>query len=192
MKLNQLRDNPGARKSATRVGRGIGSGKGKTCGRGQKGQKSRSGVAIKGFEGGQMPLYRRMPKSGFNNPNAKEYAVVTLDTIQHYISTGVLSGDITAETLKSARIISRVGDGLRVIKGKKPYEAKAKIVATKASAGAIEVVSKAGGTLEVLPAKVNKLLKEGKVGKKAQRVQKGIEKAEARDAKLATKSKDKK
>ena len=82
MKLNELRDNQGATKNRIRVGRGIGSGKGKTCGRGQKGQKSRSGVAVKGFEGGQMPIYRRLPKRGFKNPFAKEFAVVNLDTIQ--------------------------------------------------------------------------------------------------------------
>lgn len=185
MKLNQLRDNPGARKSATRVGRGIGSGKGKTAGRGQKGQKSRSGVAIKGFEGGQTPMAMRMPKSGFKNPNAKVFAVVTLDTIQHYLSTGKLSGDVTAESLKEAGIIARVEDGLKVISGKVEFKAKVKIVATKASAGAIETVKSAGGSLELLPEKVNKLLKEGKVGKKAERIQKGIEKAEARAKALA-------
>ena len=180
MKLNQLRDNPGARKSAMRVGRGIGSGKGKTAGRGQKGQTSRSGVSIGAFEGGQMPLARRMPKSGFKNANAKDYAVITLDAIQKFINSGRISGDVTAENLKNAKVIAKIGDGLRVIAGKAKFEAKVKIIAVKASVGAVEAVKKAGGSVEILPEKVNKLLKDGKLGKKATRVKKGIENAEAR------------
>src|SRR5678815_3602869 len=104
MKLNDIRDNPGARKSRIRVGRGIGSGKGKTGGRGQKGQKSRSGVAIKGFEGGQMPLHMRLPKRGFNNPFAKDYAEVNLGAIQKMIDAGKLEGKglLDHDALKAA------------------------------------------------------------------------------------------
>ena len=107
MKLNEIRDNEGARKSRIRVGRGIGSGKGKTGGRGVKGQKSRSGVAINGFEGGQMPIYRRLPKRGFNNPFAKEFAVVNLDTIQKAVDAGKLSANsIDINALLESGIIS--------------------------------------------------------------------------------------
>jgi len=189
MKLNQLRDNSGARKSAMRVGRGIGSGKGKTSGSGQKGQKARAGVAIGGFEGGQMPLARRMPKSGFTNHSAYEYAVVTLDTIQKFVNSGKISGDVTVESLKSSKIIAKIGDGLKVVAGKGKFDAKVKIVAVKATAGALEAVKKAGGSVEILPEKVNKLLKPGKVGKKAARIQKGIEKADARAKALAARAK---
>src|SRR3982751_2240704 len=109
MKLDQLRDNPGARKTRIRVGRGIGSGKGKTGGRGGKGQKGRTGVAINGFEGGQMPLHMRMPKRGFNVPNVKHYNAVRLDRIQDYINSGKLDhkGVIDAEALIKAGVIRR-------------------------------------------------------------------------------------
>lgn len=116
MKLNELRDNEGATKNRIRVGRGIGSGKGKTCGRGQKGQKSRSGVAVNGFEGGQMPIYRRLPKRGFKNPFAKEFAVVNLDTIQKAVDAGKLNAaavDIAA--LMNAGVISKELDGVRLL-----------------------------------------------------------------------------
>ena len=112
MKLNEIKDNEGARKSAKRVGRGIGSGSGKTSGHGQKGQKSRSGVAINGFEGGQMPIYRRLPKRGFNNPFAKEFAVVNLDTIQKAIDAGKLNAEsIDVDALLNSGIISKKLDG---------------------------------------------------------------------------------
>ena len=114
MKLNELKDNEGATKNRIRVGRGIGSGKGKTCGRGQKGQKSRSGVAVNGFEGGQMPIYRRLPKRGFKNPFAKEFAVVNLDTIQKAVDAGKLSADaIDLAALSSAGIVTKTLDGVR-------------------------------------------------------------------------------
>ena len=99
MRLNELRDNPGATKTKKRIGRGPGSGKGKTAGRGLKGQKSRSGVAIKGYEGGQMPLYQRLPKRGFNKPNRKSYAVVNLGIIQKFIDSGKLANEITEDSL---------------------------------------------------------------------------------------------
>ena len=148
MKLNELRDNDGARKSRMRVGRGIGSGKGKTAGRGQKGQKSRSGVAIKGFEGGQMPLHMRLPKRGFNNPFGTDYAEVNLGMIQKFIDSKSLDGKGTIDhaTLKAAGLARGGKDGVRLLaKG----ELKAKITITKAAVAAVE---KAGGKVEILPA----------------------------------------
>lgn len=154
MKLNELHDNPGATKKRKRVGRGPGSGTGKTGGRGIKGQKSRSGVAIKGFEGGQMPLYQRLPKRGFNKPNRKKFAVINLGLIQKFIDAGVLeAGKITEDILVSTGVVRRKLDGIRILaKG----EVTAKITAevTGASAGAIAAVEKAGGKLTVTgPAK---------------------------------------
>ena len=148
MKLNELRDNPGAAKKAKRVGRGPGSGKGKTAGRGIKGQKSRSGVAINGYEGGQMPLYQRLPKRGFNKPNRKEYAVVNLGLIQKFIDAGKLSGDITEDSLVESGLVRRKKDGIRVL-AKGEFSAKAKINVTGASKSAIDMVEKAGGSLTV-------------------------------------------
>jgi large subunit ribosomal protein L15 len=149
MKLNELHDNPGATKKRKRVGRGPGSGTGKTGGRGIKGQKSRSGVAIKGFEGGQMPLYQRLPKRGFNKPNRKKFAVINLGLIQKFIDAGVLeAGKIDEDTLVSTGVVRRKLDGIRILaKG----EVTAKITAevTGASAGAIAAVEKAGGKLTV-------------------------------------------
>ncbi len=117
MKLNDLRDNPGARKDRTRVGRGIGSGKGKTAGRGQKGQKARSGVAIKGFEGGQMPLHMRIPKRGFNNPFGKDYAEVNIGMIQKFIDDGKLDVSQTVDhaALKAAGLAKGGKDGVRLL-----------------------------------------------------------------------------
>ncbi|MEM7718137.1 MAG: 50S ribosomal protein L15 [Pseudomonadota bacterium] len=151
MKLNELRDNPGAAKKAKRVGRGPGSGKGKTAGRGIKGQKSRSGVAINGYEGGQMPLYQRLPKRGFNKPNRKEYAVVNLGLIQKFIDAGKLTGDITEDTLIESGLVRRKKDGIRVL-AKGEFSAKTSISVTGASKSAIEAVEKAGGSLTVTSA----------------------------------------
>ena len=150
MKLNQLSDNPGATKGKKRVGRGPGSGMGKMGGRGIKGQKSRSGVAIKGFEGGQMPLYQRLPKRGFNKPNRKEYAVINLGLIQKFIDAGKIDAkaEITEEALVASGALRRVRDGVRVL-AKGEFSAKAKINVTGASKGAIEAVEKAGGSLTV-------------------------------------------
>ena len=151
MKLTDLRDNPGARKVRMRVGRGIGSGKGKTGGRGQKGQKSRSGVAIKGFEGGQMPLHMRLPKRGFNNPFGKDYAEVNLGMVQKFIDEKKLDGskDIDHAALKAAGLARGGKDGVRLL-GKGELKAKAKFVVAGASKGAIEAVEKAGGSVEVI------------------------------------------
>ena len=151
MKLNELRDNPGATKKAKRVGRGPGSGKGKTAGRGIKGQKSRSGVAINGYEGGQMPLYQRLPKRGFNKPNRKAYAVVNLGLIQKFIDEGKLKGDITEDSLVESGLVRRKKDGIRVL-AKGDFNAKAKISVTGASKSAIAAVEKAGGSLTVTSA----------------------------------------
>ncbi|CUH59332.1 50S ribosomal protein L15 [Thalassobacter stenotrophicus] len=149
MKLNELRDNPGATKARKRVGRGPGSGTGKMGGRGIKGQKSRSGVAIKGYEGGQMPLYQRLPKRGFNKPNRKAFAVVNLGLIQKFIDDKKLeAGDITEDTLIASGLVRRKLDGIRVL-AKGELTAKATITVTGASKSAIEAVAKAGGSLTV-------------------------------------------
>ena len=149
MKLNELRDNPGAAPKRTRVGRGPGSGKGKMGGRGIKGQKSRSGVAINGYEGGQMPLYQRLPKRGFNKPNAKKYAVVNLGLIQKFIDAGKLDAtSVTEDSLVASGLVRRKLDGSRVL-AKGEFTAKATIAVTGASKAAVEAVSKAGGALTV-------------------------------------------
>jgi len=149
MKLNELRDNPGATKARKRVGRGPGSGTGKMGGRGIKGQKSRSGVAIKGYEGGQMPLYQRLPKRGFNKPNRKAYAVVNLGLIQKFIDDKKLeAGNITEDTLIASGLVRRKLDGVRVL-AKGELTAKATITVTGASKSAVEAVAKAGGSLTV-------------------------------------------
>ncbi len=150
MKLNEIADKEGATHSRKRVGRGIGSGSGKTGGRGVKGQKARSGVAINGFEGGQMPLYRRLPKRGFVNIFAKDYVVVSLQRIQQAIEAGKLDASTTidAASLKAAGVVRRVRDGVRVL-GDGEVSTKLTIVAAGASKSAIEKVEKAGGTLTV-------------------------------------------
>ncbi|MFN9498978.1 MAG: 50S ribosomal protein L15 [Erythrobacteraceae bacterium] len=153
MKLNDIRDNAGARKGRIRVGRGIGSGKGKTSARGQKGQKARSGVAIKGFEGGQMPLHMRLPKRGFNNPFGKDFAEVNVGMVQKFIDAGKLDAKatITEEALREAGLVRGGKDGVRLL-GKGEFTAKATIAVTGATKGAIAVVEKAGGKVEVAPA----------------------------------------
>jgi large subunit ribosomal protein L15 len=149
MKLNELRDNEGARKSSIRVGRGIGSGKGKTCGRGVKGQKSRSGVSVNGFEGGQMPVYRRLPKRGFNNHFAKTFAVINLDTIQRAIDAGKLNAnEITKETLLASNVISKELDGIRLL-ARGALNVAVNITVDSASKAAVEAVEKAGGKVTV-------------------------------------------
>ena len=155
MKLNQIADKPGARKKRMRVGRGIGSGKGKTAGRGGKGQTARSGVRIKGFEGGQMPLHRRLPKRGFNNIFRLEFAEINLDRVQDAIDAKLLdvSGTINAESLVKARVIRRAKDGVRLL-GRGELKAKLNIEVYGASKSAIAAVEKAGGTVKILaPAK---------------------------------------
>ena len=154
MKLNDLHDNPGARKSRVRVGRGIGSGVGKTAGRGQKGQKSRSGVAIKGFEGGQMPLHMRIPKRGFNNIFRIEYAEVNLGTLQKAIDAGKIEAGATLDgaALVAAGVISHAREGIRVL-GKGVLTAALHLKVAGSSASAKAAVEAVGGTLTVPPIK---------------------------------------
>lgn len=146
MKLNDLRDNPGARKKPMSVGRGIGSGKGKTCGRGVKGQKARTGVSIRGFEGGQMPLHRRLPKRGFKTMFPKDYAELNLDRLQKAIEAGRLDAKqtITEEMLLKARIVSKSQDGVRLL-AKGEIKTKVNLAVAGASASAIAAIEKAGG-----------------------------------------------
>jgi large subunit ribosomal protein L15 len=161
MKLNEIRDNPGARKTRMRVGRGIGSGKGKTAGRGQKGQTSRSGVSIFGFEGGQMPLHMRLPKRGFNNIFAKDYAEVNLGAIQKLIDAGKLDakGTLDHDALKAAGLARGGKDGVRLL-GKGELKAK---------------LALRGGSIEIVEARKPAELAAAKKGK-------------ARDARLANKA----
>jgi large subunit ribosomal protein L15 len=167
MKLNEIRDNEGARKGRMRVGRGIGSGKGKTSGRGQKGQTSRSGVSINGFEGGQMPLHMRLPKRGFNNIFAKEYAEVNLGAIQKLVDAKKLDtkGVIDHAALKAAGVARGGTDGVRIL-GKGEFSAKLKFNVAGVSAGARAAIEKAGGSVEVIvvvPAAEKAAAKKGKV-----------------------------
>ena len=151
MRLNELRDNPGATKQRKRVGRGPGSGTGKTGGRGIKGQKSRSGVAIKGFEGGQMPIHRRMPKRGFNNINTKRHAITNLGNIQAFIDAGKLdaSAVIDENALVASGLIRRVRDGVRILGRGDITTEGLKIVVSGASKSAVEAVAAKGGTLTI-------------------------------------------
>jgi len=154
MKLNDLRDNEGARKVRIRVGRGIGSGKGKTGGRGVKGQTSRTGVAINGFEGGQMPIYRRLPKRGFTNIFRLDYSEVNLDRLQAAIDAGKLDAKatITAEALVKSGVLSTAKDGVRLL-GRGTLKAKVTIEVAGATDAAKAAVEKAGGSVVVLAPK---------------------------------------
>ena len=155
MKLHEIRDNDGANRKKKRVARGPGSGKGKTAGRGIKGQTSRSGVALNGYEGGQMPLYRRLPKRGFTAPNAKEFAVVNLGQIQSFIDAGKLDAKaaVTEDALVAAGVVRRKLDGIRVL-AKGELKAKLDITVAGASKTAIEAIEKAGGKITVtIPAR---------------------------------------
>ena len=176
MNLNDLRDNKGARKSRVRVGRGIGSGVGKTAGRGQKGQKSRSGVSIWGFEGGQMPLHMRLPKRGFNNPFARDYAEVNVGAIQKLVDAGKLdaNGTLDHDALKTAGLARGGKDGVRLL-GKGELSAKLSLRVAGASKGAREAVEKAGGSIEIIERKDPAELAAAKKGK-------------AREARLADKA----
>ena len=151
MKLNEIADNAGSSKKRMRVGRGIGSGKGKTSGRGGKGQTARSGVRIKGFEGGQMPLHRRLPKRGFNNIFALEFSEINLDRIQQAIDAKLLDAKdtVTAETLVKAGVLRRARDGVRLL-GRGEIKAKLNIEVHGASKSAVAAVEKAGGSVKIL------------------------------------------
>jgi large subunit ribosomal protein L15 len=166
MKLNDIRDNKGARKERVRVGRGIGSGLGKTAGRGQKGAKARSGVAINGFEGGQMPLHMRLPKRGFNNPFGKDYAEINLGMIQNAVDAGKLDTGATIDqaALDAAGLTRGGKDGVRLL-GKGELTTKLSFKVAGASKGAREAVEKAGGSVEVIevtPAADKAAAKKGK------------------------------
>jgi len=162
MRLNQLSDNPGSRKMRMRVGRGIGSGKGKTAGRGGKGQTARTGVAINGFEGGQMPLHMRMPKRGFNNVHRLNYVEVNLGRLQEAIDAGKLEGGASVDgaALVAAGVIRRQRDGIRLL-GKGEIKAKLAIKVAGASKAAIAAVEKAGGSVEVIAPKPAKTAEAG-------------------------------
>ena len=151
MRLNELRDNPNARKIRTRVGRGIGSGKGKTAGRGHKGQKSRSGVAIKGFEGGQMPIHMRLPKRGFNNFTRKEFAELTLGNLQNAIKKGLIdiSKPITEKEINEAGIVKKSKDGIKLLNKGEIHE-KIEISLSKATKSCVKIIEGLGGKIEVL------------------------------------------
>jgi len=153
MKLNEVRDNAGATKNAKRVGRGIGSGTGKTSGSGHKGQKARSGVSIKGFEGGQMPIHRRLPKRGFNNIFRKNYVEVNLGSLQAAIDAGKLDGakPVDVAAMMNAGLISKARDGVRILGNGELTAKKLEIHAAGASKSAIAAVEAAGGKI-VLPA----------------------------------------
>ena len=148
MRLNDLSDNKGATKDRKRVGRGIGSGKGKTSGSGHKGQKSRSGVSLIGFEGGQMPLYRRLPKRGFNNPFTKEFSEINIGKLQEAVDAGKVDPKqpVNAETLLAAGLVSVSKDGVKLL-AKGEISAKLEISVAKASKAAIAAVDKAGGSV---------------------------------------------
>jgi large subunit ribosomal protein L15 len=151
MRLNQLSDNHGSRKSRMRVGRGIGSGKGKTAGRGGKGQTARTGVAINGFEGGQMPLHMRMPKRGFNNVHRLRYVEVNVGRLQQAIDSGQLEakGTIDGAALVAAGVLRRTRDGVRLL-AKGEIKAKLSLKVAGASKAAVAAVEKAGGSVEVM------------------------------------------
>ena len=155
MKLNGIKDNEGSKKARIRVGRGIGSGKGKTGGRGVKGQKARTGVAVKGFEGGQMPLYRRLPKRGFWNPFAKDFNEVNLGRIQEAIDAHKIApGDtVTVETLVAAGVVSKPRDGVKIL-GSGELKAGLVFQVAGASKSALAAIVAAGGRVEFLTAAV--------------------------------------
>ena len=165
MRLNELKDNPGSRRSRTRVGRGIGSGKGKTAGRGHKGQKSRSGVAIKGFEGGQMPIHMRLPKRGFNNFTKKKYTEITTGKLQSYLDNGLLKIDkeITETDFISSCEIKKSPNGFKLL-NKGDLKSKINISISRATKSSIELIQSLGGTISIL--EIPKTKRNRKVTKK--------------------------
>jgi large subunit ribosomal protein L15 len=183
MKLNEIRDNDGARKGRVRVGRGIGSGLGKTAGRGQKGQTSRSGVSINGFEGGQMPLHMRIPKRGFNNIFAKDYAEINLGQIQKLVDAGTLASDgtIDHDALKAIGVARGGKDGVRVL-AKGELTSKLAFRVAGASAAAKAAVEAAGGSIEVIEVQgaAEKHAAKHRVAQKARAADKDAKKAAAK------------
>ena len=195
MRLNELADNPGATKARLRVGRGVGSGKGKTAGRGVKGQKSRSGVTIGGYEGGQMPIYMRLPKRGFNKPNRLKFAELSIRRLNQAVEAGVLpKGDIDAAALVNAGVIRRELDGVRLI-GSGKLTGKVNLVVRGATPGATKIVEAAGGTVNVTgvkPAKVERTVAEKPAKKAKPAPKKAAPKAEAPKAEPKPKAEAKK
>ena len=165
MRLNELKDNPGARKNKLRVGRGIGSGKGKTAGRGHKGQKSRSGVAIKGFEGGQMPIHMRLPKRGFNNYTKKKYTEITTGKLQSFIDKGLLKVDkeIIENDLIEACNVKKSPNGIKLL-NKGELKSNIKITVSKATQSTIELINSLGGSVNIL--EIPKTKRNRKIKKK--------------------------
>ena len=163
MRLNELKDNPGATRARKRIGRGIGSGTGKTAGRGVKGQKSRSGVSINGYEGGQMPIYMRLPKRGFNKPNRKKWAELSIRRLSQAIEAGVLDlkKDVDASALVAAGVIRRAHDGVRLI-GSGKLSAAVNLKVAGATPGAVKIVEKAKGSVTVVAGKPEIVKTEGK------------------------------
>jgi len=168
MKLNELRDNPGATKDRKRVGRGIGSGTGKTAGRGHKGQKSRSGVSLLGFEGGQMPLYRRLPKRGFKNPFSKDFSEINVGKLQAAIDAGKIDAkkSIDVDVLREAGLVGKSKDGLKLL-AKGDIKAKVTIEVAGASKAAIAAIEKAGGKVVIATARAPEKPEAAKPSKKA-------------------------
>jgi len=195
MQLNELRDRKGARKARKRVGRGPGSGTGKTSGRGNKGQKSRSGVSLLGFEGGQMPLYRRLPKRGFNNPFTKDFAELTIGNLERAVAKGVVDAKkpVTEEALLVSGLVRKSRNGVRLL-ATGELKTKLTIEVTGATKGAIAAVEKAGGTVTVTPPKPKP---EGKGKARHRKFKEGYEakpkkaEAEAADDEQPTDSKEK-
>ena len=188
MRLNELKDNPGSRRSRTRVGRGIGSGKGKTAGRGHKGQKSRSGVAIKGFEGGQMPIHMRLPKRGFNNFTKKKYTEITTGKLQSYIDNGLLKIDneITETDFISSCAIKKGPNGFKLL-NKGDLKSKINISISKATKSSIELIQSLGGTSTIL--ETPKTKRNRKVTKKANKTK--PEEDVSEDSKVVENTEDK-
>ena len=188
MRLNELKDNPGSRRSRTRVGRGIGSGKGKTAGRGHKGQKSRSGVAIKGFEGGQMPIHMRLPKRGFNNFTKKKYTEITTGKLQSYIDNGLLKIDneITETDFISSCAIKKGPNGFKLL-NKGDLKSKINISISKATKSSIELIQSLGGTITIL--ETPKTKRNRKVTKKANKTKPEADVSE--DSKVVENTEDK-
>ena len=172
MRLNELRDNPNARKSRTRIGRGIGSGKGKTAGRGHKGQKSRSGVAVKGFEGGQMPIHMRLPKRGFNNFTRKDFAELTLGNLQNAITKGLIDKNkaITEVELNAAGIVKKSKAGIKLL-NKGELKDKIEISLSKATKSCINIIEGLGGKVSVLEVpKVKRVRKKDDVSEEKKEI----------------------
>ncbi len=186
MRLNRLSDNPGARHRRMRVGRGIGSGKGKTAGRGHKGQKARTGVSLHGFEGGQMPLHRRLPKRGFKVPYQRRYQVINLGALQKAVDTGRLAegANVDGASLVAAGVLSQIRDGVRLL-GKGEIKAKLSITVVGASKSAVAAVEKAGGTVTVMASVPSERVAAAASDKKAAKARRTAAKGSRKGAKSA-------